>query len=106
MNPTYTTLGDRQIYIIGFLIAAVFIGAIIAVILKVNSRSKASMRRAGDPARMAHKIDAGDNIDHEQSDLTGGRDVSAALGVQQSTGIKIAKGPRAEDVKRDTREMY
>lgn len=80
---------DLEIYLLGFLVAALFIGGIVFLLLRYDRKAFHERK----------KLEAASRVD-----LSGGRDVSAALGVQQSTGLRLEPPNTSQPVSR--RDVY
>jgi hypothetical protein len=92
-----TPQNDVEIYLLGFLVAAIVIGAIVYVLLQFDKKALEARR----------KFELKPGGKEGGADLSGGRDVSAALGVQQSTGLKIVREKeRGDSEERRARDVF
>lgn len=93
-----TPLNDAGIYFLGFFIAAIFVAALVFFLLRLDRKALEAKKKLDrhDPPKSAPNPLA--------PDISGGRDVSAALGVQQSTGLKI--GNRPDEEAPSSREVF
>jgi hypothetical protein len=100
-------LNDAEMFLVGLLVSAVFIGVIVAVLMKLNARNRAARQRMDGLKTFSNGTGG-------ETDLSGGRDVSAALGVQQSAGLPLEgipgeplkRAPRIEDSQGVPRDMF
>jgi hypothetical protein len=100
------SLNQPVMLLVGLLVVFVFVAAIVATLVKLNRRPRIQRRDDG--------LQTFSNGTGGETDLTGGRDVSAALGVQQSAGLPLEgipgeplkRSPRIEDSQGVPRDMF
>jgi hypothetical protein len=106
------SMNQPVLFLVGLLVFFVFVAAIVATLMKLNRRRPDRFQNDG-----LHREDGLKTYSSgtgAETDLSGGRDVSAALGVQQSAGLPLEglppeplkRSPRIEDSQGVPRDMF